>query len=231
MKIGYILIAIALLASGQTHSAIVTWSYSGTITNVEASFSDQFETGDVFSGYFSYDTASLPSSNGILPAPYTSGELAQYNDVLISGAFSAGNYLLSYENRANNVYMTNNASPSDFSDIFSTSLNIYTETAPIATSYLSVSFGSIDGSAFNSTALPDATINTSFIDTMEISITNYNSTCSIGDSADTCSNSSTTPVLGTIDSVSIRAVPLPAAIWLFGAGLMTLTLSFKRKKN
>lgn len=226
MKMRYVLGSAALLLAGQANAAVVTWSYSGTITVADAAYTDLYTVGDTFSGYFSYETTT-PASFIVSPPEASSGELAQYQDAAISGYISIGDFSLSYGNLRNEIYVSDNFTDNNapVGDFLLSSAG-FDEVNGAATSYLSVGFGDITDSVFASSALPGDTVNSDLFDKMSILISHTTGGCDLNN---VCDIAVSIPVEGVINSVSVSTVPVPAAIWLFGSGLLGLASVCRRR--
>ena len=230
MKIRNVLCSVALLPAllviESADAAIVNWTYSGTITTVEAGFTDLYAAGDSFSGQFTYDTTSPAISTGITPAP--SDNNASYDAALLSGSITIGDYSLVFDNATSSFIVLNDFVDETTQQLFGDALALSStlpQTDPLATSSLTVGFVDSSGSIFDSAVLPDGSIDTSLFQQMSLLVIT-SPTCDIT----VCDFAFTTPVEGVINTVSVSAVPLPAATWLFISGLVGF-LSIGRRRR
>lgn len=232
MKIRNILCSVtllpALLVMQSADAAIVNWTYSGTITTVEAGFTDLYAVGDSFSGQFTYDSTSAGTSNGITPAP--GDTLTSYDGAVLSGSITIGDYSLVFDNASSSLLVINDF-VDDTQQFLGDGLNfssLLPQSGPLATDFLNISFMDSQGSVFDSAALPDGSLDTSLFDQMSLLVSSTtNANCDVL----VCDIAFSIPVEGVIDSVSVSAVPLPAAAWLFISGLLGfVSVGYRRRR-
>lgn len=224
-----VLAIITLIFANQTSAAIVHWEYSGTITNVDTAFTSLYVAGDNFSGYFDFDTTTPMSTTGFSLSP--SDQVATYNNALVSASISIGSYSLTYGIAHNSLLILNDYTDTTNLEFLGDGLLVSTamnEADALTSPVLSLSFIDSSGSVFNSTALHSDAIDASLFNQMALIITDSNGSCDVNN---ICDIGFTIPVEGTIDSVTVSSVPVPAAAWLFITGLVSLLGAGIRKSK
>ena len=197
-----------LLSASSLQAAIVTYNFTGSIYE-----SDSFiNIGDTYSVNISWETLT----------DYSGGD-AEYLGAITGFSGTVGSFSLIEPNygslpvEASTIVVGNN-DPYD-SVVFISSLfgaGNLGGIAPIEGFFLGLADQT--GTALDNTALPTNLPNDGF-DSF------------IGSSGFILSFSDTTEIQATVDSISaVSTVPVPAAVWLFGSGLIGLIGVARRKK-
>ena len=212
-----VILLSSLFSVSTASAAIVSWTYSGTLTQVDQSYTNLYRNGDTFTGEFTFDTDSLASSE----LPRASYGQVFYSDAIISGLLTIGDYSVSMSTENNSITVMNDykygLSQEFLGDGFEFS-SFLTQADPAISNpdYFALRFLDLTGTSFDGYLLPDGSFDVSVFQEMTLSIVSSDSGLSV-------------PVLGVIDSVSITTVPLPAAAWLFLTGGFGLMLTARRK--
>lgn len=209
MRIGLGIILCGLLSGGLTVAAAapVTFSFTGAVSHVDTGLFPNFNAGQTLSGSYTFESTTSPSPSG----NRYNGAITAFNGTL--GSYSA--VLNTAE--SNFIAVTNNPG-----------FDRYIVSAPLtpvpAVSGLSLRFRMelIDpsGTVFTNTALPTTPPSLSSFATNRWRLVFDDGT-------------GTARIRGVL--TSLTAVPLPAAVILFGAGLVALAGlgagSWRQKKN
>ena len=197
--------SLSLFSATKADAALVTYQFSGNISEVPGSVftsglaggvgANGFNAGLKLSGTYTVDTATA----GLLP----SGLPTQlYNGSVTNLNFTVGNYAGTLKSGGTNFTTINNGSP----DLYSVNLGVNGNLVKGQTpSLFSINLVDETGTAFSSVSLPGST-------PPALSSFNVNRWSLVfGNGA---------ALVGSLDS--LKAVPLPATVILFGAGLIGL---------
>ncbi len=216
MKKKLLLAAGLLMASGVSHAQIITVNYTGTVTDLGVLLSgDVVSIGDSVVASFSYDT------NG--------GGVVDTFDIAIGGSFSASLASPGNMNVQNDQQNGSATQPADgltvgASNTTSSALNGHTNPY--------YQFGlrreNVLGQLWNDTLPPDlgdwagvtlADLNAADWHWMDFGLNNPPTDPFRDDQ-----------IRWDVDSFTVSAVPVPAAVWLFGSGLLGLLGVSRRKR-
>ncbi|WHZ21588.1 MAG: hypothetical protein OJF47_000700 [Nitrospira sp.] len=196
------LLCALLMAPDRGHAAQVPFSFSGSVGNVlggvftpQGFGADGFTTSLPMSGGVTYNTLAIDKN--------VSSTIGRYNNAVSDFSVSVGTYVASFAPGTSFISVTNNA-PGAGSDIytlrvnglFGSTVNGFTPTS------FQLELTDPSGTAFSSDALPGPPSLSSFATSQFRLIF----------------GSASNRVQGALTSL----VPLPAAVWLFGAGLIAL---------
>jgi hypothetical protein len=196
------LLCALLMAPDRGHTAQIPFSFSGSVGNVFGGvFTPQGFGADGF-------TTSLPLSAGVTlnsnsTDTMASSTIGRYNNAVSDFSVSVGTYFASFAPGNSFISVTNNAAGGG-SDIYTLRVNGLLGSAVngfTPTSFL-LELTDPSGTAFSSDALPGPPSLSSFASSQFRLIF----------------GTASTRVQGALTSL----VPLPAAVWLFGAGLIAL---------
>lgn len=202
--------AVLVVSSFSANAEIITVNYSGTLTDVGSLFGATASVGDAMTGSFSYDTAggggilSMTVSFGAFTASLSgSGSTTVQNDQMNGSATNPAD-----------GFILRGSSTSD-------SLNGYSDPY--------MQFGllkdNLDGQLWDDTLLPDsvdwANITLADINKPDWRILDFGvaNTASFRDDQ----------IRWSVDGFTVSQVPVPAAVWLFGSGLIGLFGVARRK--
>lgn len=193
----------ATLISFSSHSAIVTWNLSGQFTNFGV-FST-FEVGDPWSLTLSFDDAQT----GVSPTGFTTNYTG-------SATFISNSYIATDTSAIIGI--------SDAPNIVSIEMGDDGANLP-----------GIEFINFPGTFRTPEDINFSIEigDIGSENLVDYIHLDTLAPFVETNMNVRVTSAIsptGTIDNVTVSAVPVPAAVWLFGSGLLGLVGLARRKK-
>jgi len=186
--------------------SIVTFEIGGTLT--EVSGPSGLVVGDLFSGMFSYSTGQIgmnvPGSGDITRYLFESYTLTVKGQTVTATGGDIGVY---------------NIPGFDHFKLNDTSAGVVTGSMNgIQVSQLSLALTDLTGNVFTTTSLPTTLDLENFADLRRIDITFSDGTNGNGSA------------FGGI--TSLNAVPIPAALWLFGSGLAAMAgLARRRTKN
>lgn len=193
------LLCAMLMAPDRGQAASISFNFTGTVGEVWG--------GVITPNGFGADgfTTALPVSGGITINPLArdsnaTSTIGRYNAIQ-DFSLSVGTYVVKYEPLTSFVRITNNA-PSDIYELNITALS----GSPVngfSPSQFTLKLTDPTGSAFSSDALPAGAPSLSSFARSEFRL---------------LFGSASTRVQGALQSL----VPLPAAVWLFGAGLIAL---------
>jgi hypothetical protein len=190
------------MAPDRGHAAQIPFSFSGTVGNVfggvftpQGFGADGFTTALPVSGGVTYNTNSTDTIAG--------SHIGRYNNPVQDFSVSVGTYFASFA-PGNSFIRVTNAAPGAGSDIYEMRVNGLLGSAVNGYSPTSFRLELTDpsGTAFSSDALPGIPSLSSFASSEFRLIF----------------GAASTRVQGALTSL----VPLPAAVWLFGAGLIAL---------
>ena len=193
---------LSLLHVSKADAALVTYQFSGNISEVSGSLftpggegANGFNAGLKLSGTYTFDSATA----GMLP----SGLGAQvYNASVTEMNLSIGNYSAPLQGGGTNLTTMTSGSTSLYSVNLGTAGNLVKGLAP---SLFSLNLADESGTAFSSVALPGnpaPNLNSFNVNRWTLVFSNG------------------AQLVGSLDS--LKAVPLPATALLFGAGLIGL---------
>ena len=196
---------LALLETPQANAALVTYQFSGNISEVPGSLftsglaggvgANGFNAGLKLSGNYTVDTATA----GMLPSGLP---IQMYNGSVTNLNFTVGNYAGTLKSGGTNLTTINNGTPNLYSVNLGVNGNLVKGQTP---SLFSINLVDETGTAFSSVSLPGST-------PPALSSFNVNRWSLVfGNNA---------ALVGSLDS--LKAVPLPATVILFGAGLIGL---------
>jgi hypothetical protein len=201
----FAILATALTTSGYAVAALVTYQFSGNISEVPFSVftsglaggvgANGFNAGLKLSGTYTVDTATT----GLLP---TGLPTQLYNGSVTNLNFTVGNYAGTFQSGGTNFTTINNGAP----DLYSVNLGVNGGLVKGQTpSLFSINLVDETGTAFSSVSLPGST-------PPALSSFNVNRWSLVFANG--------AALVGSLDS--LKAVPLPASVILFGAGLIGL---------
>lgn len=183
-------------------AALVTYQFSGNISEVPGSLftpgglgENGFNSGLKLSGTYTVDTATA----GMLP---TGLPIQMYNGSVTNLNLSIGNYSAVLQGGGTNLTTVSSGNPSLYSVNVGTAGNLVKGLAP---SLFSLNLADETGTAFSSVALPGnqaPNLNSFNVNRWTLAFSNGKS------------------LVGSLDT--LKAVPLPATVVLFGAGLIGL---------
>jgi len=229
-----------ILAISTADAAIVTVNYSGTIGSHSGLSSDLhtlLPIGQTFTGSYTYDS-SYPSSSpsGSNDKSYN-GAISNFTVNIGSLYATLDNGAFRYINDRENPPAPHETEPT-FYDTYivqgrtdHSSLPTNVDTNIVLSNYVSETLNSgyhlrwlrLDVTDHNAGMLDDATLSGTPPD-----IAGLNMRFEFGYQLDCCTGR--TDVSGSIDSLAVSTVPIPSAVWLFGAGLLGLIGVARRKK-
>ncbi|MBX3237143.1 MAG: hypothetical protein KF814_13415 [Nitrospiraceae bacterium] len=193
---------LPLWQTQQADAALVTYEFSGNISQVPGALftpggagANGFNSGLKLSGTYTFET----TTPGLLPSGFST---QMYNGSLSNLQLSIGNYGASLNNSGTNLTMVSTGGTSLYSVNAGVNGNLVKGLAP---SLFSINLADETGTAFSSVALPG---------NPGPSLSSFN----VNRWTLVFSNGST--LVGSLDS--LKAVPLPATVLLFGAGLIGL---------
>ena len=186
----------------RAEAALVTYQFSGNISEVPGALftpgglgANGFNSGLKLSGTYTFDNATT----GLLPSGLP---IQVYNNSVSTLNLSIGNYSAVLQGGGTNLTTVSSGNPSLYSVNLGTAGNLVKGLAP---SLFSINLADETGTAFSSVALPGN-------QAPNLSSFNVNRwTLAFG-------NGKT--LVGSLDT--LKAVPLPATVLLFGAGLIGL---------
>lgn len=186
----------------RAEAAIMTYEFSGNISEVPGALftsggagANGFNTGLKLSGTYTFDTAAT----GLLPSGLP---IQIYNNSVSALNLGIGNYSAVLQGGGTNLTTMNGGNPSLYSVNLGTAGDLVKGLAP---SLFSINLADETGTAFSSVALPGN-------QAPNLNAFNVNRWTL------TFSNGKT--LVGSLDT--LKAVPLPATVLLFGAGLIGL---------
>ncbi len=186
----------------QADAALVTYEFSGNISQVPGPLftpggagANGFNSGLKLSGTYTFET----TTPGLLPSGLST---QMYSGSLSNLQLSIGNYGASLSSGGTNLTLVSTGGTSLYSVNAGVSGNLVKGLAP---SLFSINLADETGTAFSSVALPGK---------VAPSLSSFN----VNRWTLVFSNGST--LVGSLDS--LKAVPLPATVLLFGAGLIGL---------
>ena len=186
----------------RAEAALVTYEFSGNISEVPGSLftsggtgANGFNTGLKLSGTYTFDTAAA----GLLPS---SLPIQLYNNSVSSLNLSIGNYSAVLQGGGTNLTTVSSGNPAFYSVNVGTAGNLVKGLAP---SLFSINLADETGTAFSSVTLPGnqaPNLNAFNVNRWTLAFSNGKT------------------LVGSLDT--LKAVPLPATVLLFGAGLIGL---------
>lgn len=238
LRVSVLTASAAMLFSMQSQAALVSLGFSGTMDFVDTSYTSLYQQGDIFTGSIVYDTSTPVDTFGIGGSDL---EIAFYPGSVVSSQITVNgvSFLSSGQSFDSQVVLNDIINTDDVTSLqdgmgFISGLGDPLDLgSPVAV----VSLFDTTGSIFDDTSLPGASMDLSLFDSMLLSVTSTESVCSTptpvpGDFINpvnpVCSIEFITHVEGTINQISVSAVPVPAAIWLFATGLLGL-VGFARR--
>lgn len=193
---------LPMLSVGKAEAALVTYQFSGNISEVPGSVftpngqgANGFNTGLKLSGTYTFDSGTT----GLLPSGLP---IQIFNGSVKNLDLSIGNYAATLQGGGSNITTISSGNPSLYSVNLGVAGNLVKGFAP---SLFSLNLADETGTAFSSVTLPGKTA-------PNLGSFNVNRWTLV------FSNGAT--LVGSLDS--LKAVPLPATALLFGAGLIGL---------
>jgi len=205
--LGTIFACIAAIISSSPNAAVIIYDFTGIVTDAGNIAGVSASLGDMIVGEFAYDTSTLDSN----PTDATKGD---YIDFTITPPLKI-------------TLPSGSITFDSFTSVFvivDTSIGIAAG-APDPT----VSGNNLDidltftGLKSSSTALATDALPSN------IDLNDFNSATGAFSSFSLANGPAGDPIFFSIDTLAVRAVPIPAAVWLFGSGLMGL-LGISRRK-
>jgi len=191
------LLAITLLTvvSFQAKAALVTVEWSGVVTS--SAVAGTVDIGDTITGSYSYDDSAYPSSSGPISTTYFTGHVS---------SFSVNGY--SGSTTGNRVAIFNDYTNGDQFDTRSSTSTAYTgdRFQGQSVKQIFVRFNDSTGTALSDLSLR-SDLNSADFDFLEESRLDLQSSGSVN---------------FLITDFTMTAVPVPAAVWLFGSALAGL---------
>lgn len=201
----FAILATALTTGGYAQAALVTYQFSGNISEVPGSVftsglnggvgANGFNTALKLSGTYTVDTATA----GLLPSGLP---IQMYNNSVTNMNFAIGTYAGTLKSGGANFTTINSGAPALYSVNLGVNGNLVKGQAP---SLFSINLVDETGTAFSSVTLPGST-------PPPLSSFNVNRWSLVFANG--------AKLVGSLDS--LKAVPLPATVILFGAGLIGL---------
>ena len=219
MKIRAILGALILLVSGQVNAALIQYDFSGTVRHIPSGIFGSYYL-EIASGFFSYDT-SWDSVGGIVPSG--SGERESYlatnqnwSFMLVVGGYTFDSSPINTSNSPGLSIQNNGTFSDTSSDLIWDQFSYHNNTDDNFHWQIGLSEYLIQPDipdAFKSTELPP-----------DLYLADFNSHFALirGQGSE---------IRVDIESLSrVSPVPIPAAVWLFGTGLLGLIgVKWRRK--
>lgn len=218
-----VLVALLLVPAVSAQAEIVTWNFSGTLGPVIPATSPpiiSLAAGDAFSGSITFETASVPGSTG----DDGLSEWAIYPDAITALELTVGSF--SFTGPVSHVSVFNPGGSTeikvvnDYSGILNDGLGFIT----------SVSGGPVDGylpgffELYTDTS-PGTGV-TQFLSSPDLPASPPASAFYFALYFEDNAGGYVATVGG---SATVSAVPLPAAVWLFGSGLLGLLVLSRRR--
>ena len=212
-------------------AAPVLIQYTGTVDSVDAALTSLISNGDTVSVTYIYDP-SLDTSNPGGPSPQ---EYTIVTDLQGSIQTSAGpiSFIQQTAAPSENVYVVTNDNASQLPVIIDHAGAFIGLNGPALSNGFSpfVSLWALRELCFGCSPGPSMLMDNGIPDSHPTTVLG-NAPFSEGvftvDFRDTSFNSAL--VFGTLDTLTISAVPVPSAVWLFGSGLLGLIGISRRKK-
>ena len=193
---------LPVLEGTRAEAALVTYQFSGNISEVPGALftpgglgANGFNSGLKLSGTYTFDNATT----GLLPSGLP---VQMYNNSVSTLNLSIGNYSAVLQGGGTNLTTVSSGNPALYSVNLGTAGNLVKGLAP---SLFSINLADETGTAFSSVTLPG---------TQAPSLSAFN----VNRWTLAFSNGKT--LVGSLDT--LKAVPLPATVLLFGAGLIGL---------
>ena len=199
-----------ILSLSNVHASLVTYQLEGELTLVDSELSSEFSVGDTFRMAYTFDTN--------IPAEERQGSGAlEYSDVISAMSFSSGKYTAS--GTRGTVFVGFNEPDTYQAFFIPLSGDIREGFSPfvmLLDMSLDESFDIEDFGSF----LPE--------DTNFFTPEQFGQFTLVFEDNSASLRPSSFIITGDISSVTV--VPIPAAVWLFGTGLMGIIGFTKRKK-
>jgi hypothetical protein len=186
----------------RAEAALVTYQFSGNISEVPGALftpgglgANGFNSGLKLSGTYTFDNATT----GLLPSGLP---VQMYNNSVSTLNLSIGNYSAVLQGGGTNLTTVSSGNPALYSVNLGTAGNLVKGLAP---SLFSINLADETGTAFSSVALPGnqaPNLNSFNVNRWTLAFSNGKT------------------LVGSLDT--LKAVPLPATVLLFGAGLIGL---------
>jgi len=197
---------VVALISTSPYASIVIYDFTGTITDAGNIAGVSASLGDTIIGQFAYDTATSDSNaDPTLGAYLHPGIIPPLMITLPSGSITFG----------------------DFTSVFvtvDTDLNIAAG-APDPT----VSGNNLDHDITFSLKPTSTVLATDALPSI-IDLNDFDSVIGAFSSFSLANGPAGDPIFYSIDTLTLRAVPIPSALWLFGSGLLGMVGIFRKKK-
>lgn len=189
-------ISIVFCTLTQSHAGVLTYDFSGVITDGGMVGGLAGATGEAISGEFSYETTAFSAPLFMSVPPLT---VTMLSGSLVSEFTSITDY------QSDSITFTGGLQdPTSSPHIIDIEIDFT---------------GLLDPSKHPVNALPQS-----------ITLSDYTSAIGSFSSFSTTLGPLGDPISFSIDTLAIRAVPVPAAVWLFGSGLLGL-ISIARRKS
>ena len=209
-----------MLPSGHLYAAIVNVNFTGELHATPGFTGNPFNTGEPISGSYSYDT-SIADTNALTTQGDYPGALTAFSLDLGNGATAelSSNAIITVLNdtAGDKIRTVFNQVPTSGPDLVD--LSDGTHTATYEVDQMGLELSSLDGNALSSDSLIQ-------ISPLDFQTNNFYIRYSFK-SGDPLVNNNGSEIQsfyiqGVALSVSISTVPVPAAFWLFGSGLVGL---------
>lgn len=211
----------SILCPAVVSAASVTYSFSGTVTEVPAEFSNVSSVGDLFTGTYTFDPDALPITSLRSYDEYAPITAFQFSSPTVSGSSELGRIAISNRDleggQSADGYRVNIGSFFSGSTISAPQVNGFSVLGFI------IDMVDFSGSTFTSTALP---VGTDFVQSFQ---ENGSMSFNIDFAPPDSNTQAPSSISGRLNSLEATVVPLPSALYLFASGL--LGLSFMRRKN